>query len=65
MGKVIDITDILAFRKAIRILELLDKDYDYDMLKAHPNICREIIVLFGKQLEKADDNTDGLVIKIQ
>lgn len=54
MCKVIDITDILIFRKAIRILDLLDKDYDYDLLKAHPNICREIIVLFGNQLDKME-----------
>lgn len=58
MGKVIDITDILALRKAVRILELLDKDYDYDydVLKAHPNICREIIVLFGKELDKPENS---------
>ena len=56
MGKVIDITDILALRKAVRILELLDKDNDYDVLKAHPNICREIIVLFGKELDKPENS---------
>ena len=56
MGKVIDITDILSLRKAVRILELLDKDYDYDVLKAHPNICREIIVLFGKELDKPENS---------
>ena len=56
MGQVIDITDILALRKAVRILELLDKDYDYDVLKAHPNICREIIVLFGKELDKPENS---------
>lgn len=54
MCKVIDITDILIFRKAIRILDLLDKDYDYDLLKAHPNICRGIIVLSGNELDKME-----------
>ena len=54
MGKIIDITDILALRKAVMILELLDKDYDYNVLKAHPNICRVIAQLFGKELEKME-----------
>ena len=58
MGKIIDITDILALKKAIRILELLDKDYDYNVLKAHPNICREIVKLFGRELEKSENNNE-------
>ena len=58
MGKIIDITDILALKKAIRILELLDKDYDYNVLKAHPNICREKVKLFGRKLEKSENNNE-------
>lgn len=62
MGKIIDITDILALRKAVRILELLDKDYDYDLLKSHPNICREIVVLFGKELDKSENNNNEYLL---
>lgn len=62
MGKIIDITDILALRKAVMILELLDKDYDYNVLKAHPNICRVIVQLFGKELEKIDKGRDKYLL---
>lgn len=52
MDKVIDITNILILKKAIRILEMLDKDYDYELLKKHPEICKEIVILFQDDLDK-------------
>ena len=51
MDKTIDIRDLQLLRKTISILDILNKDYDYKMLKEHPEICREIVALFEDELE--------------
>lgn len=51
MDKTIDIRDLQLLKKTISILDILNKDYDYKMLKEHPEICREIVALFEDELE--------------
>lgn len=46
MDNIVDITEILLFKRAIRILETLDIDYDYYKLKDRPDICKEIVALY-------------------
>lgn len=56
MDNIVDITEILLFKRAIRILETLDIDYDYYKLKTRPDICKEIVALYEDSFELTNEH---------
>lgn len=55
MDKIIELNDIAIIKKACRILELLDKDFDKEKLKQRIDICKEIVALFESDIDYLEE----------